>query len=416
MTGTSIPMIRAHKIRLNPTEEQATYLRQACGVARFTFNWALAEWKRQKEAGVEKCGALTLKKQFNAIKKEQFPWATEVPKSAGDTGFFNFEAAMKNYYDSVKGKRKGARMGFPKFKSKKRSKLSFCMAYDQVTERNYVGHDFRMPKMAKPINMTEPLRFSGKVKESIVSFSAGHWWVSVIVDIVDPAPLDHPVKSVGIDLGIKTLAKLSDDKEFENQKLLKSELRKLKRLGRRVSRRSLLYKLRKAHPEATQKQLLGMYAAACAKAKEEKRPVESRRWERAKLQLARHQTHIANKRAFHIHKMTKQIAVTYQIVGVEDLNVKGMMKNHRLALSIGDASFGEIIRQLEYKTAATGGRVVKVGRFFASSKTCGDCGHVNKDLTLSDRTWTCKGCGAIHDRDWNASRNIEVEALRLIGA
>jgi putative transposase len=114
--------------------------------------------------------------------------------------------------------------------------------------------------------------------------------------------------------------------------------------------------------------------------------------------------------------MTTEIARSYRLIGIEDLNLKGMLKNRRLALSLSDAAMGEICRQLVYKSAWFGGQVVKVDRFFASSKTCSECGHVNHDLQLSDRRWTCQGCGTIHDRDWNASKNIEVEALRLVGA
>lgn len=114
--------------------------------------------------------------------------------------------------------------------------------------------------------------------------------------------------------------------------------------------------------------------------------------------------------------MTTEIARSYRLIGIEDLNVKGMLKNRRLALSLADAAMGEICRQLVYKSTWFGGLLVRVDRFFASSKTCSECGHVNHDLQLSDRRWTCQGCGTIHDRDWNASKNIEVEALRLVGA
>jgi putative transposase len=178
---------------------------------------------------------------------------------------------------------------------------------------------------------------------------------------------------------VKTLATLSDGRQFENQKLLRSDLNKLKRLNRTLARRQS----------------------------------GSQRWYKAKEKLARFYERIAHQRLDLIHKMTTEIARTYHLVGIEDLNVKGMGKNRRLALSIADAGLGEIIRQQTYKSAATGGLAIKVGRFFASSKTCSNCGHINHALTLSDRTWLCAGCGTWHDRDLNASRNIEAEAIRL---
>lgn len=411
-------MIRAHKIRLNPTPDQEIYLRKACGVARFTYNWALAEWKRNKEAGGASLGPMGLKKQFNAIKREQFAWALDVTKSASDTGFFRLQDALKNYYDSKKGERAGAKMGFPKFKSKKRSKLSFSLAYDQVSERNYVGHEFRLhpTKLGEPINMAEPLRFTGKVKETTISYSGGHWWATVVVETEQPAPLQFARESVGVDLGLKTHAVLSDGTEFENQKFRAKSLTKLRRLGRQLSRRSLLYKLRQEHPEATQQQLLSMYGTASRRAKEEGCHVESKRWLRSKQKLERFHAHLANQRSNAVHTMTKRIATGYKTIFVEDLNVAGMMRNRRLAGGLLDASFGEILRQLKYKSTWHGGETIKVGRFFASSKTCGDCGCINHELTLRDRTWTCAGCGVVHDRDFNASCNIEAEGLRLIGA
>ena len=162
--------------------------------------------------------------------------------------------------------------------------------------------------------------------------------------------------------------------------LLRSDLAHLKRLNRRLSRRQQ----------------------------------GSHRWQRAKDQLARFHGRIANRRTDYLHKMTTQIAYTYAVVGVEDLNVAGMLKNHRLALSLADASFGEIRRQLTYKSDWFGGRVVTIDRFYPSSRLCSVCGAIHHELTLEDREWKCQGCGAFHDRDHNAAVNIEAEALRLL--
>jgi putative transposase len=364
---------RAHKIRLNPTYKQEMYLLQACGVARFIFNWALAEWKRQFEAG-KKPSAYQLKKKMNAIKRQEFPWMHDVTKCAGDTGFRNLEAAFRNFFRRCK---KGdARKGYPNFKAKKRSKLSFRMDGSRIRAN---GHWLKLEKLNEPINMAEVVRFDGKIKSVTISEDAGHWWAAVNVEIKSPEH-KHSQKSVGIDLGIKTLAVFSDGTQYDNQGLLRSELTKLKRLNRELSRRQ----------------------------------EGSGRWQHTRRKLARFHRRIANKRLDYQHKMTTEIAKIYQIIGVEDLNVEGMLRNHCLALSIADAGFREIRRQLSYKSEWFSGNLVKIGRFFPSSKLCRFCGCINDKLTLADRVWICE-CGAVLDRDLNAAINIEMEALRILG-
>jgi putative transposase len=313
---------------------------------------------------------MALKQEFNAIKRELFPWTLEVTKNAVEDGFRRLSAAMKNYYSSKKGQRKGEKVGFPNFKSK-RGKQSFALDYERF---RVSGHWLTIQKLGSPINMAEELRFDGKLKWATLSCDAGRWYVSFVVEIEqDESSPDEG--AVGVDLGVKTLATLSDGWEFENQKLLRSDLTRLRRLSRRLSRRRM----------------------------------GSNRWYRAKQQLARFHERIANRRRDYIHKMTTWIARRYAFVATEDLNVKGMSRNRRLALSIADAAMGEVLRQLEYKA----GKMVKVGRFYPSSKTCYDCGGVNGNLVLSDRKWTCNECGSIHNRDWNAANNILREGLRL---
>ncbi len=370
----------AHKIRLNPTVEQAQFFRRCAGVSRFVFNHGLAEWQRLYGEGINP-SARGLKKEFNAIKREEFPFVTEVPKDVSEGAFSNLGRAFKNFFDGLKGKR--PRMGFPRFKSKRRSKATFTLNNDKF---RVDGHWLKVPRMKELVNMAEVLRFapSGhpKIMNGVVSEDGGKWYISITVQMPKPEPINHPVESVGIDLGLKTLATLSDEKEFENQKFLRSELNQLKRLNRELSRR-----------------IPG-----------------SNRWWKTKHKLQRFHAKIRNRRMDAIHKMTTQITSTYAFVGVEDLHVAGMVRNRKLALSISDASMGEVLRQLEYKAEWLGGRIQKVGRFFASSKLCNDCGHKNKELPLSDRRWVCAGCGVIHDRDWNAAKNIEQEALRLARA
>ncbi len=372
-------MIKAHQIRLNPTPEQAVYFRKAAGTARFVYNWGLAEWKRHKaEHPGEDYGAMAIKKDFNALKAHQFPWVYEVAKDVAEGAFTNLAAALKNYFDSKSGKRKGDKVGFPKFKSKKNKRQSFRLNNDKV---DLADHALYVPKLGW-VNMAESLRLAGKIMGAVVSRQAGRWYVSIAVEVESPERREFPKRSVGADVGLKTLVVLSDGRQYENQVLLRSELQHLKRLSRRLSRRQPY----------------------------------SQRWYQAKRQLERFHERVANRRADYLHKITTEMARTYEIIGAEDLNVAGMLKNHRLALSLADASFGEIRRQLTYKSRWLGGQVVMVDTFFPSTQLCStlDCDGRNSKLTLAEREWTCPKCGVIHNRDLNSARNIEIEALRIL--
>jgi putative transposase len=240
-------------------------------------------------------------------------------------------------------------------------------------------HSLYVPKLGW-VNMAEALRFEGKILGAVVSKVAGRWYVSISVEMDRPEALQFPRASAGMDMGLKRLVVLSDGTQYENQVLLRSELTHLKRLSRRLSRRQK----------------------------------GSQRWWRAKDRLARFHERIADRRADRLHKLTTGIASTYAVLGMEDLNVAGMLRNHRLALSLADASFGEIRRLLQYKSDWFGGRVVEIDRFYPSSQLCSVCGVKNPGLRLEDREWTCLNCGTHHDRDVNAARNIHAEALRLL--
>lgn len=372
-------MIKAHKIRLNPTPEQAIYFRKAAGTARFVFNWALAEWKRHKvlPAG-EEHGVMALKKDFNAIKRQQFPWVYEVAKDVAEGAFRNLGAALKNYFDSQNGRRQGRRVGFPRFKSKKNPHPSFRLNNDKF---DVADHALYVPRLGW-VNMAESLRFHGKLLGAVVSLQAERWYVSITVEMEPPAPRPFLKAVVGADLGVKTLVVLSDGAKYENQVLLRSQLNHFKLLNRRLARRQQ----------------------------------GSQRWQKARRQLARFHERVANGRADYLHKRTTEIATTYEVIGLEDLNVSGMLRNHKLALSLADAAFGEIRRQLIYKSLWFGGRVVLVSTFFPSSQLCSTpgCSGRKFDLTLEDRDWTCVECGVTHDRDLNAARNIERQAIRIL--
>lgn len=374
-----LTMRRSHKIRLNPTKEQEEFLTLSCDAARFAYNWGLNAWNEQYRAHkVGECDklphALELKKRFNAIKHEAFPWVLDPSNRTTEWGFERLGIAWRNYFDSVTGKRKGKPMARPRFKSRHDPKQGFRAGVGSEIKTS--GHDLFIPKLKAPLNMAEPLRYAdGTITSAIISHYAGQWWASLLVDLPEPEPRPAAaLPAIGVDLGIKTLAVCSDGSEYPNPKRYRTMERKLARIQRSLSRKQKGSKNR----------------------------------ERAKARVAKLHYHISCQRADAIHKMTTDIAGKADMVAIEDLNVKGMVKNRRLSKSISDASFGEISRQLKYKART----VVVVPRFFASSQLCSGCGYKfagAKDLSV--RSWACPECGEIHDRDRNAAKNIVAAAL-----
>jgi putative transposase len=363
-------MIRAHKIRLNPTPEQANHFARAAGTRRFVFNWGLEQWKRQYEAG-EKPSALELKKQFNAIRKEQFPWSYEVSKCAVEGAFMDLGAAFKNFFE---GRKKGRKAGYPKFKAKKRGREGFYLANDKFK----VGdHWIDIPKLGR-VNLAEKLRFVGKILSGRVTQRAGRWYISITVEVTDPTKQANENK-VGIDVGVNRLATLSDGQGFENQKSL----------------RKLLRKVKQAHKDLSRKEK------------------GSKNREKARLRLARLHEKIANRREDWLHKVTTLISDEYGFVALENLNIKGMVKNRHLAQALSDAALGRFALLLASKVETRGGVTQKVGRFFPSSKRCHQCHALNDKLTLADRVFVCPTCGLECDRDYNASMNLLQEGWRL---
>ena len=376
-------MNRAHVIRLNPTPGQAVYFRKACGVARHCYNWALAEWKRARAEG-RRVKMKDLKREYNRIKREQFPWALEVTKCASEQEFSHLSAALTNFFrmkeegtqPRLKHPRKdGEEAGFPHFKSKKHDRLSFYLNNDKFSvERNWL----QVPKLGK-VNMTEPLRWEGKILSATIFEQAGCWFVSISVEVEHEIPA-HPGGTVGIDLGIKQLATTSDEMVFENQRHYRRNLGRIKGLSKGLSRKH----------------------------------EGSRNWWKNARKLARAHCQVTNQRRDSLHKMTTYLARTYALIGMEDLNAKGLLANHHLAQVVSDASFFEVKRQLLYKSEQYGGYVQLVGRWFASSKTCHQCRWVKEDLRLADREWDCEQCGAHILRDSNAAHNVKDEAIRLM--
>ena len=365
-------MRRAHKIKLDPTKEQAIYFARACGVARFSYNWALAQWKKQYEAG-DKPSEMSLRKQLNSIKATEFPWMAEVTKNASQQAIKNLGTAFQNFFRNVK---QGKKPGYPKFKKKG---LRDSFRADNGPQHNgahaveVTGKTVKLAKVGI-VKMREELRFSGQVVSATVSRMADGWYITLLVDTTDclSGPLHRGM--VGVDLGVKELATMSTGDVVPALKPHRAAHQRLVRLSRSLSRKQK-----------------GSSNRAKAKAK-----------------LARLHQRIANVRVDALHKLTTKLATEFDTIGIEDLNVSGMMRNRHLARSIADAGFAEFRRQLEYKSVMTGAKVVVIDRFFPSSKTCSQCGQIH-DMKLSDRVMVCD-CGNVLDRDLNAAMNLRNKA------
>lgn len=353
-------IVLAHKIELRPNNIQKGYFARACGTARFVWNWGLSEWKRQYEEGLKPSG-LGLKKEFNAIKTERFPWVFEVLRDANSQPFSNLQKAFTGFFKGVSK--------YPTFK-KKGIGDSFYIANDQFKIEQKKIH---IPKLGW-VRMTECLAYSGKILSATVSRTADKWFVSFNVQMdITPAICENQAVA-GVDLGVKNLATLSTGEVIEGPKILRKMQKKLKRLQQSLSRKKKGSKNR----------------------------------EKQKRKVARLHYRISSIRLDALHKLTSKLVRNYSVIVIEDLNVRGMMSNGKLAKAISDMGFHEFRRQLGYKSPIAGAHVIIADRWFPSSKRCSACGEKHRGLTLSDRTFVCPTCSFKIDRDINAAKNLEM--------
>src|SRR5262245_9347812 len=356
-------MLLAHKIALDPNAAQRLYFARAAGTARFAWNWALAEWKQQYKAG-EKPSEVSLRRQLNAIKRAQFPWMYDVSKAVVQESIIDLGTAFRAFFEK--------RGRYPRFK-RKDDRTSFCAANEAGTFRAD-GNCIKLP-MIGWVKMREAARFTGPLKRATVSCEAGRWFVALQIETDDVKPVVHPRAVIGVDLGVRTLATLStgvEDDPIEGPKSHAVALKRLRRANKALARK------RRA----------------------------SANWRKAKRRLARVHTRIANIRRDATHKLTTRLAKTFKAIGIEDLNVKGMARDRRIARGVMDASFGEFRRQLTYKTRLYGSRLVIADRWYPSSKTCSCCGVIKETLARSQEWFSCDDCGFEIGRDMNAARNL----------
>ena len=358
------------------------------GAARFAYNAGLAHVKEALESGEPADWShYDLRRWWNANKDELAVnrdtgeiWWSQNSKEAYSMAFRDLAQGFSNWSKSRKGQRKGRRVGFPKFKSKNTTmRFAYSTAFTAPTAGDPYG--LKLPRIGRVHCMEDVYeRVNGaRLVRITVSRRAGHWYASLTVERESTAPATVPTSapkrgSVGVDLGVKNLATLSDGTVITNPRALGAGLKALRKAQQALSRK-----------------VKG-----------------SVRREKAKKRIARLHARVADVRADAIHKATTMIAGNYSTVCIEDLNVAGMMKNHHLARSVADAALGEFRRQLEYKTSRNGVEFRVVDRWYPSSKTCSNCGVVKAKLSLSERTFNCDACSLSIDRDLNAAVNIMV--------
>ena len=390
--STNHPLISiAHKIELMPNNKAQTHFRKAFGCARVTYNWGLDKWEEYYKQGIEK-SYLDLKKEFNAIKKTQFPFVYEVSKYATQQPFVHLNRAFQKFFrDLEQGK-----VSYPKFKKKKANSGSYYIGGDQVVIKD--GKYLKVPNLGL-VKMREKLRFEGKINSVTISQKGDKFFASFNMQISKEEYVrTHPkVKNnqlgLGIDLGLKSFLSLSNGLEVKAPKPLDRLERLLVRRSRQLSK--------KHHAKTKQEALQGVK--------------RSKNYQKASIKLNKLYRRIANIRGGFLHKTTSCLVKNVQYFSIEDLNVQGMMRNHRLAKSLSDVSFYEFKRQLEYKAEYNGREIHQVDRFYPSSKLCSHCGALKEDLTLNDRVYSCDKCGTRLDRDYNASLNLLSQLKKHIG-
>ncbi len=353
-------MLKTHKITLNPNNNQRKWFAQQCGYARFAYNHALADFKSAL-ANDEFLSAAKLNTRFNIAKKAH-TWTKDMDQVVANKSIFgNLSAALANWV--------GKRARFPKFK--KRGKKDAFTTNNQSVEVE--GKRIKLPKIGW-ISMFESLRFVGKIMKVTISRTAHRWFVSITIETEDTEAVDnstHPV--IGIDVGINTLATLSDGTKYDNPRPLKRYEKKLAREQRRLSRKVF----------------------------------KSNNWFKQKHKLERIHYRIACIRNDAHHKATTEIVNLASAIGIETLKVTNMLKNRNLAKALSDTALGGFLLKLKTKAEVHGIPVKEADMFFASSKTCSGCGHQKKDLTLSERMYHCSQCDMSIDRDVNAAINLK---------
>lgn len=366
-------MLKAYKYALLPNDIQKEQLKNFFGAARFVYNLGLETKIAAWTSARKNLTCFDLHKQLTELKQTECLWLNDAPSQMLQFSIRKLDNAYTNFF-------KGS--GFPRFKNKwAKQSISFPRGV-------YIdGGSVFIPKLKQVDFIQHRPIGDGEIKTVTVSATTtGKYFISLLINTGEELPLKKKIKtntSAGIDVGLKTLATLSDGTEFENPRYLQHQLKRL-----RIEQRKLSRKFKKGAHE----QSVGYY--------------------KQKLIVAKLHEKVANQRKDFLHKVSDSITKNYDTICLEDLNVSGMKKNEKLARSISDVSWYEFTRQLEYKSEWRGKNIIYIGRFDPSSKICSNCGNIFKELTLDHREWDCPKCGSHHNRDHNAAKNIKNFGLK----
>jgi len=360
-------ILKAYKYRIYPTREQKVLLSKHFGCARWVYNYALDKKIKAYQTNKESLSRFDIQKDLPILKSnEETSWLKEVNAQSLQASLENLDKAFTRFFKDKKG--------FPKFKSKHENRQSFSVPQSATVD--FEKNTISIPKFKTPIKCKINREFNGNHKTiTICKTPTNKYFASILVEINEDIPQLKPIdenKAIGIDLGIKTFAVLSNGEEIQNPKHLKSALKRLKKQQRRVS----------------------------------KKVKGSNNRKKAVLKLAVLHERVVNKRTDFLHKVTTKLISEHDTLCLETLKVFNMIKNHSLAQALSDISIGRFNEMIDYKARWRGVNILRIGQFEPSSKMC-TCGVVNKDLKLSQRDWTCGSCGASHNRDLLAANNIK---------
>ena len=363
-------MLKSYKYKLKPSEEQIVLLNKHFGSIRFTYNFFLNERKKEYEINKNTINYYDNAKSLTELKKqEEFSWLNEINSQSLQDSLKNLETAYKNFFRFKKG--------FPKFKSK-HDKNSFCVPQKVKIENGKL----KIPKFNDPIDLILSRSFTGTIKQATISKTpTNEYFVSILAE-TEHNKFPKTGKSIGLDLGIKDFIITSDGYKYKNNQYTKTYAKKLKEHQQHLSRKTK----------------------------------NSNRYQKQKIKVATIHKKITNSRLDNLHKVSTELIKKYDLIALEDLNIKGMIKNHKLSKHISDVSWGKFVTMLTYKAEWNDKKIVKIDRFFPSSKTCNCCGYINQNLKLDMREWTCPSCKTRLDRDLNASINILKEGYKQISS
>ena len=371
-------MEKCYKYRIYPNAEQEMLIQKTFGCCRFTYNRFLAERMEAYKQEKKTITRFEQDKKLTDLKKE-LTWLKEADSTALQAVTQNLDVAYRNFFRRVKN---GEKPGFPKFKSKRDSRKSYK---SKTVGKNIEIYEksIKLPKLGI-VECRVSKEIQGRIISATVSQNpSGKYYVSVCCTGIEIEPYAKTGAVTGIDVGIKEFAITSDEIKYENHKYLAKSEKKLKREQRRLSRK----------------------------------PKGSQNRNRARVKVTLVHEKVANQRNDFLHKLSTELVKNYDVICVESLKIRNMVKNRKLAKSISDVSWGEFLRQLEYKCEWYGKYLVKIPQYYASSQNCHVCGYKNADVKdLKIRSWVCPECGANHDRDINAAKNILNKGMEIFAA